>query len=325
MMNTTKYFQNLNACSSQAIDNIQMNFETTELIFWSNIITCVLNGITWITAITGNGLVLAAILSSQMRRQPCMLLLCSLAMADFLVGLLVQPLYVIYKVAEIYKRWSIVCYVKLVHVCVGFTTTGVSLMSLMVIAIERLLAVSLHLRYAELVTTKRVKLVVFSLWLISVANTGLKFIEKDIFQATVLIMEIISIIIAAFSYHKVYKIVQKHREAIQKHAPKCNEIDVEKYQKSAMTMFVIFMFSLLCYLPFSAYIALEAVYGFTVTIKALANIATTVICIISSCNPCIYCFRMQEIRKAVIKLLRIKTSASIPISAGNVNATPTIR
>lgn len=301
---TTEHFLRSNICSLQALDNIQMNFDTSELIHWSNVITCVLNAVFCLTAVTGNALVLGAVLSSQMRRQPCMLLLCSLAMADFLVGLLVQPSYVIYKVAEIYDRWSIVCYIKLVHVCVGFTTTGVSLMSLMVIAVERLLAVSLHLRYSELVTTKRVKLVIFSLWLISVANTGLKFIEKNIFQAIVLVMELICIIIAAFAYHRVYKIVQKHRKAIQKNAPTCDELDVEKYKKSAMTMFVIFMFSLLCYLPFSAYITLEAVYGFTATVKALANIATTVICILSSCNPCIYCFRMQEIRKAVMKLLR---------------------
>jgi len=93
-----------------------------------------------------------------------------------------------------------------------------------------------------------------------------------------------------------------------------DELDVEKYRKSAMTMFLVFMISLLCYLPFSVYIALEAVYGFTPIVKALANIATTIICIISSCNPCIYCFRMQEIRTAVLSLLRVRSRRSVHIT-----------
>lgn len=315
-------FNNITAdiCPSYSLHVLQLNFERTSLIFWTNIITCALNGITCVTAVGGNALVLIAILSSSMRRQPCMIVLCSLAMADFLVGLLVQPSYVVYKAAEINQQWDAVCYIKLVHVTVGFTTTGVSLMSLMAIAVDRLLAVRLHLRYIEIVTTRRVKIVIACLWIISISNSTLQFVEKDIFQAIVLIMELLSIVIASLAYQKVYKIVQKHRKEIQKAAPNCKEkLDVERYRKSAMTMFVVFMFSLFCYLPFSVYIALEAVYGFTPSIKALANIATTIICMISSFNPCIYCFRIHEIRAAVWKLLRRRRTVSITVPSNGSN------
>lgn len=317
--NATESALQMNACSSQALKNVQMNFENIQLIYWSNLITCVLNGVTCVTAVFGNVFVLMAILSSSMMKQPCTdsamfsgngRFSCWLAGSTFLCHLQSRR--------DLRSMGYCLLHCKLVHVCVGFATTGVSLMSLMVIAVERLLAVLLHLRYNELVTTKRVKLAIGALWVISVTNTGLKFVEKDIFQAIVLIMELLSLIIATIAYHRVYNIVQKHRKEIQKHAPTCcNELDVEKYRKSAMTMFVVFMFSLLCYLPFSVYITLEAVYGFTPTVKALANIATTIICIVSSCNPCIYCFRIQEVRKAVMKLLRVKISGSVSISTGN--------
>lgn len=298
---------------------LQLNLENTNLVFHTNIITCVLNSIFSLTAITGNILVLLSILTlPSLRSQPCNVVLCSLAMADFLVGIIVQPSYVVYKVAELTQRWDLMCFGKLVHASVGFATTGASLLSLMAIALERVLAVNLHLRYREIVTSKRVSFVLLSFWITSILVSFLSFKVRKAFEVIVAIVELVIIFITSLAYHNVYKTVQRHRKAINSHNIS-QQLDVEKYKKSAMTMFLVFMFSLFCYLPFVIFLALNAVYGFKPMVKAFANYATTLICITSSCNPLIYCLRMQEVRKAVVRLIKGR-GASVQNASCNLQA-----
>ena len=57
------------------------------------IINCVLNIPLMLISIIGNTLVLAAILRTPWLRSPSTTLLCSLAVSDLLVGLVVQPTY----------------------------------------------------------------------------------------------------------------------------------------------------------------------------------------------------------------------------------------
>ena len=59
------------------------------------IINCVLNAPLMLISILGNALVLAAIIRTpSIRSTPHMIMLCSLAVSDFLVGLIAQPLYI---------------------------------------------------------------------------------------------------------------------------------------------------------------------------------------------------------------------------------------
>ena len=161
---------------------------------------------------------------------------------------------------------------------------------------------------------KRMGAVLSSFWIISIFVSFLSFKVRKAFEVIVAIVELVIIFITSIAYHYVYKTVQRHRKAIKSHNI-AQELDVEKYKKSATTMFLVFMFSLLCYLPFVVFLALNAIYGFKPTVKAFANYATTLICFTSSCNPVIYCLRMQEVRKAVYRLVYRKR-----ISAQNVSS-----
>ena len=54
-----------------------------------------------ITSIIANTLVLTALWRTPTLRSPSLTLLCSLAVSDFLVGIVVQPLYVINQIAKV--------------------------------------------------------------------------------------------------------------------------------------------------------------------------------------------------------------------------------
>ena len=115
------------------------------------IINCVLNAPLMLISILGNTLVLAAIIRTpSIRSTPHMIMLCSLAVSDLLVGLIAQPFYIALQLTD--DR-----YLDQVSVMIGYSLCGISLMTITVIAVDRFLALHYHMRYATLVSESRVE------------------------------------------------------------------------------------------------------------------------------------------------------------------------
>ena len=111
---------------------------------------CVLNVLLMFICILGNALVLTAITRTPYIRSPSMVMLCSLAVSDLLVGFIAQPLFI----ADELIKENLVLY--RVSAMIGFSLCGVSLATITLISVDRLLAVQCHLRYATLVSQSRV-------------------------------------------------------------------------------------------------------------------------------------------------------------------------
>ena len=143
MNNTNKYN---NGLGDHHPDN--ENHFTPQTII---IINCVLNAPLMLISILGNALVLGAIMRTpSIRSTPHMIMLCSLAVSDFLVGLIVEPIFVAHQLTGDH-------YVSHVSVMMGFFLCVVSLMTITAITVDRFLALHYHMRYATLVTESRVK------------------------------------------------------------------------------------------------------------------------------------------------------------------------
>ena len=133
------------------------------------IINGVLNAPLMLISILGNALVLAAIIRTpSIRSTPHMIMLCSLAVSDLLVGLIAQPFYIALQLTD--DR-----YLDQVSVMIGYSLCGISLMTITVIAVDRFLALHYHMRYATLVTESHVKYSLIIIWLISFLVTGISF------------------------------------------------------------------------------------------------------------------------------------------------------
>ena len=78
--------------------------EENQLVYISNVMTCIFNALFAVPAIVGNILVVLAIWKTHLARSPSNILLSTLAFADLQVGLIVQTLFVCHKMAEIFKR-----------------------------------------------------------------------------------------------------------------------------------------------------------------------------------------------------------------------------
>ena len=263
------------------------------------IISCVLNAPLMLISILGNALVLAAIIRTpSIRSTPHMIMFCSLAVSDFLVGLIAQPTYI---VDLLLKRR----YVYHVAVMSGYSYCLVSLFTITVITVDRFLALHYHMRYATLVTESRVKYTLITIWLISFFVSGFGLWNERVHSIILGVLIIICLLISTFSYIRIYRIVRRHHLQIrtQQQAVQSfntgNNSNTAKLKKSVMNTFVFYMVLILCYFPLYV---LSIRYGTSDKDWPTEwTFAYNLVFSNSSINPFLYCWRLRELRAAVVK------------------------
>ena len=294
MNNTNKYN---NGSGDHHPDN--ENHFTPQTII---IINCVLNAPLMLISILGNALVLAAIMRTpSIRSTPHMIMLCSLAVSDFLVGLIVQPIFVAHQLTGDH-------YVSQVSVMMGFFLCVVSLMTITAITVDRFLALHYHMRYVTLVTESRVKYTLTIIWLINFLLSGLSVWYPLVHSFVVATVVIICLLICIASYIRIYCFIRRHQLQIQaqqqavQSSDTGNNLNVTRLKRSAMNTFVFFIVLIICYLPFYVILTLDGL-----SIKDWQSeweFAITGVFMNSSINPLLYCWCLRELRTAVVKTAR---------------------
>ena len=278
----------------------------------ANIITAVLNSLFSVTAVCGNAFIIIVIWRREVLHVPSNILLCCLAISDLLVGLISQPAFVIYKVAETKGYFNVYCAARLLQSCSGWLFTGVSLLTMCAISVDRYLALKLHLRYTAVVTVTRVLAVVIGFWFVCATSIGLRFVMRNDNHWNIIpvVFLFISLFVTVVAYVKVFQIVRRHRRQIHEqfkltaHFHGRSAVEVARHEKSVVTMLYILGAFLLCFLPFLVTVMIETVQGFTLPVKITYEYTTTVVFLSSSLNPPLYCWRIREIRRAAKKAIQ---------------------
>ena len=263
------------------------------------IINCILNAPLMLISIIGNSLVLAAVWKTSSIRSTSMIMLCSLAVSDLLVGLLVQPLYVADELTKDFLLYR-------VSEMVGFYICGVSLATTTAISVDRWFALHYHMRYASLMTEFRVKFIVGMIWAIMFLGSGLYLWNQFTFHLVTGIFIAMCLVICTFSYIKIYGIVRQHQLQIhvQQQAVENPHIAINirmaQLKKSAINTFIFYIFMVICYFPQAVTVSL---FGTTYRgWKTEWSFTTTVAFMNSSFNPMLYCWRLRELRAAVLHI-----------------------
>ena len=266
------------------------------------IITCAINVPSMLVAIVGNSLVLAAILSAPSLRSPAILLLCNLALSDLLVGLVIQPLFIAHSFNLTTRLLTSIWLIMWYSAC------GISLCTMTAIAVDRFLALHYHLRYSTMVTSFRIKTFLTALWLKSFIFSGIYFWSLRIFFLYITIFVCLCLIISVFCYVRIFKIVRHQQKKIQcqhqaVNLPQGSTIsNLLQLEKSAINSFLFFIVMVLFYIPVSTYLSL--IYATKDGSHRGWNVAITLVFINSSVNPFLYCWRMGDLRAAVMKTAR---------------------
>ena len=274
------------------------------------VLNCIFNIPTSVAAAFGNLLVLVSIWRTSSLHLPSFVLLFNLALSDLCVGLIVQPAFVTATLARMSGAHNVLCLALISTAASSSILCTVSLLTMTAISVDRYLAVSLHLRYQEVVTVARVVRFVVLVWLISAVSAISWLWSPNVFFIIVAVTIAVSNVLVLFTYVKIYRVVRRHEAQIhaqvqfQEQQMDEHSRNVASCKKSAITMFVVHCVFVLCYLPYVCTVLILSIGDFSLSQRFALEVCTTVVFINSCVNPVLYCWRVSEIRKAMRETVR---------------------
>ena len=276
-------------------------FETSVIIPNS-----VLNALLIPICITGNVLVLAAVWRNPSLRTPSTILLCSLAVSDLFVGFLVLPVRIaiarfILSGNSSYSRLLQASLVLIIQLCC------VSLETMTAISVDRYLALHYHMRYPNMMTSRRATCVAATFWCKNVILSLLSIWKKNTIFLVAVVFVALCLFISSITYNAIYRIVRHHQHQIHAQQQAVQSMNAEQNlkiqaKKRAANTFIYYICMVLCYFPAVVSALIRETY------KEYWNIrwyfADTILFMNSAINPSLYIWRNREIRRAVLKILR---------------------
>ena len=273
------------------------------------IANCVFNIFLSYTAFMLNIVTIYAIYKTSTMPKTLKTLLLSLACSDVAVGLFSQPLYTFFLINWL-RLDNPSCIPKQVGTILGSLFSAASFLGVVAVSVDRFLAVHLHLRYQEVVTHRRVVIVVIGIWVKST------FVSLIILWGLLSTRDLINTIVEAFSliitfvvYIRIYITVRRHKNHIHSMQIR-DEAQSEELKnlivliKSTVGIFYVYLVFLICYLPHLICMAVIRTYGSSIVLKKLLLYSLTLMYLNSSLNPIIYCWKMRHIRHAIMDILR---------------------
>ena len=258
---------------------------------------CVLHFVFSPVATLGNALAIRALWKASSLPANLRKLLLSLAFSDLAVGLFAHPTYaVVFVTLGTLNNLDVRC-ALILTLSLSMLLSVASLLNVTAIAVDRLLAVSLHLRYAELVTSKRVIITLVAIWLTSCLSSLVPLIKLN-YSVVAVILASIGFLLTTFAYVRVYKVARYHQNQIQAQFQQRNAqaMVLLRERKSALNVVYIYIVFVACYLP---QFCLTFHYVITNNLSVVFSITSMFsfffVLLNSSLNPLIYYWRYPEV------------------------------
>ena len=257
------------------------------------------------TAFLGNSLILVALHKESSLHPPSKLLYRCLATTDLLVGLVAQPLHVTYWMSVVHEHWSLCHYTREAAYITGVALCGVSLLTMAVISVDRLLALLLGLRYKEIVTLKRIYIIIASFWVLCLVASLCIIFDQRITLLSILILIPLSLLISLASYTKIFRTLRHHQAQVQQQPSQPNALNMARYRKAVHSALWVQSVLVICYTP---YLIVVFVNTSSTTYSSNSAVAWQMAIILvffnSTFNPFLYCWKISEVRRAMKQTIR---------------------
>lgn len=273
---------------------------------------CILNGLLTFTAIFGNAAIIFALQKASSIPTTAKILMQSLAVTDLSSGFFIHPLYIAV-VARI--RQSHECKhvqeVLMAFFVISTVLVSVSLQTVTLIGIDRFLSITLHLRYNQLVTPKRIIAVVASAWVFSLSIVFVVvFIEIRVGEIVLLVFSYVAMLSLCIVNFKVYSVARRHQAIIQSQAQVTahhlsNTTNSARNVNLAVKVLYVFVVFLFCNLPYLIILTVLLISGPNVVLQGAIQFSTVLVMLNSSLNPVVFGFKMKEIRQIIKRELKM--------------------
>ena len=260
-----------------------------------------------ITAFCGNALILAALHKVSCLHPSSKLFYRNLAISDFLIGIVVEPVRITYWISVVKQQWTICRYSVVASQSLSLILFSVSLLTMTAISIDRLLSLLLGIIYRQIVTLKRAVLIVVAFWVMSLAGASSVFFgyfQISAWYGHILIA--LCLVTSTFSYAKIYQTLHQHRIQIKHQVHRdqlanraISPLNMARYKKAVSTAMWIQLILAVCYIPQAIVAVFLTQNGLTSSVYTAGQYGQTLIFLNSSLNPFFYFWKIGEVRQAV--------------------------
>ena len=176
------------------------------------------------------------------------------------------------------------------------------------ISVDRLLALLLGLRYRQVVSLKRIRLIIMTFWVQSAGVATLRFFYKfPITSRYEAIVMSLCLITSAFSHTKISLTLRRHQSQVQGHVQQSNqrsELNIARFRKTVSTALCLQLTLIVCYLPLVISTNLFRKTEPSSSYVVALSYTITLIFLNSSLNPILYYWKIDEVRQASKETIR---------------------
>ena len=172
---------------------------------------------------------------------------------------------------------------------------------------DRHLALLLGIRYRQVVTIQRTRVVVALFLVVSTAYCLTVLISYNVFITSSVLMWSICLIIFTYCHMRIYLTLRNHIQAQITPQGQPNGISPEnlsRYRKTVSTTLWLLAAMIICNFPVFLVSIIDTATSPNLSLMMVQYFAIALIYFNSSLNPLLYCWKIREIRNAVKEILR---------------------
>ena len=169
----------------------------------------------------------------------------------------------------------------------------------------------LRLRYRQVVTLKRVWVLVVFFWLFSTGFSIAMLYKRRIAKAISSIIILSCLVTSIFCYTKIYITLHRHQAQVKtkRSQGQTNEgrspLNIARYRQTVSSALLVQMTLLFCYLPFAVATGLRSVLGLrSAYFYQFYAVTVTLLLLNSTLNPILYCWKIRDVRQGVKDTIR---------------------
>ncbi|XP_068697049.1 adenosine receptor A2a-like [Montipora foliosa] len=268
-------------------------------------ISIIINVIVCPLTIGLNVLVIMAIKKRPRLQSNSNIMLACLAVTDVLSGLISQPSFIIWQILFLLGSDIADVFFEIIAVSIVLLSYSSALHLMMVVG-EKLIAIKYPFWYPNFVTTRNIKMGVLFCWVYSSSfgiTLGLINSKSALYLISVSHIFYACVVFVSCSYIVLFFETRRHQKLIKAQQLPQGQVETFLKESKALKTTVLVVGAVgLCLLPAFFYLVLLAA-RFVPRMDSMDVIVRTFLMINSVLNPLIYCWRQEEIRKFLFRIL----------------------